>query len=153
MARKVNILSMLIAIISLGLLCTSLVTFKWYVDTIKEIGIFGICHYRNNTTINRSLPQMESSNRIIIENTNSSMRRIIKENITQIENINVKSLNETETESFGKEIVEYLKSTKAFEFFSGTTENKQCFNLLLPNTDEAFDYLTRMLINLFIRLI
>lgn len=142
MPRKVNVLAMLIAIISLVLVCTSLVTFKWFVDTEKEIGVFGICQYKNNSTFSQIISK-EDSKRIILENSNGSLERIIQEeNITHIEpNI---TKNHNQTESFGQEIVDYFKSTKVYEFFSGSSENKQCFNLLWPSTDEAFDYLARI---------
>ena len=40
---------MLISLHSLGIIFASLFTFKWYVDSSRDIGIFGICEYFNSS--------------------------------------------------------------------------------------------------------
>lgn len=42
---------MLITLHSLGVLIASLVTYEWYVDNDREVGIFGVCETVNSTTM------------------------------------------------------------------------------------------------------
>jgi hypothetical protein len=49
MTHKVLVLGMLVSLHSLGILFASLVTYEWYVDDYREIGIFGVCENVNST--------------------------------------------------------------------------------------------------------
>ena len=49
MTHKVIVLGMLITLHSLGALIVSLVTYEWYVDAYRHIGIFGVCENVNST--------------------------------------------------------------------------------------------------------
>ncbi len=52
MTHKVIVLGMLITLHSLGALIASLVTYEWYVDAFRQIGIFGVCENVNSTHMN-----------------------------------------------------------------------------------------------------
>ncbi len=119
MSRKLTVLAIFILIASLTLLFASLFTYKWYVDDTQTIGVFGVCEFVNQT--NRMITINNSSEFIEVYNNSSNSSSINKRDI-----LGLKSF-------FGQ---------TRFDLFSSSKLGQKCFQLLWPDTLEAFNYLS-----------
>ena len=126
MAYKIRILGMLMATLSFGTLITSLFTFKWYVDTNTEIGIFGFCIYSNASNTNRMLT---------IESNATSNYSAVAHNLSVANNFSV-------TKRDLEEFQDYIPTAHLFDLFTGGLVEPKCFQLLWPDTEEADRYLS-----------
>ena len=63
MAQKILVLGMLLSLHSLGIIFASLFTYKWYVDSNRDVGVFGICEYFNSSSINKLINNPSTQNR------------------------------------------------------------------------------------------
>ena len=118
MSIKVRIFSMLITLHSLGLLLASLFTYKWYVDEKREVGVFGICQFLNKTTVDRM---------ILPENNTKAIDLIKHIDLSRRIPIDIDLL---------------MPRQRTINLFSSQTVNRKCYQLLWPNTEEAFKYLS-----------
>jgi hypothetical protein len=117
MSRKVSVFALLILLNSFSLIIASLLIHKWFIDDLKEIGIFGICEYVNQT------------NRINLAVNSPNSSGFSKQQIESNSKVKRDVLNENNHE-------------KNLNFISKHEISKRCFQLIWPDTEEAFHYLS-----------
>jgi hypothetical protein len=198
MAHKCTVLGMLLSLHSLGIIFASLFTYKWYVDSSKDVGIFGICEYFNSTYVDglimSSNSATNSNNNIAksidnaaaaaaaISNANnltykvnavfdalhaySELKSAVyttnlpvaaalvaeevsaqQSNLFDVQTLQSQSSSQlTQRKSPNVKQQRRIKTSPAinepFDTLNGETIYQKCYQLLWPNTDEAFEYLS-----------
>lgn len=135
MPQIVLCIGMLLTLHSFGLIIASLLTNKWYTDNKKDIGIYGICEhsssfnetyfYRNKysynkANINKTLQQEGEAAQL---NHNGKIKKRRNNIFLIVDN----SSNAT---------AENTSRVKK------STNNTKCFQLIWPDSQQAFQYLT-----------
>jgi hypothetical protein len=160
MSRKIIVFSMLVTLHSLFLVIASLFTYRWYVDETKDVGIFGICEYLNMTTIEKLL-NGELNSKPLARKTN----QLEESNFASFlffNDSNSDELVQFETQLASKiPILKQIKNTvklvqsdadhlapppppssQSYNPFTFSKSYQKCYQLLWPDCDEAFQYLS-----------
>ena len=150
MAHKCTVLGMLVSLHSLGLIFASLFTYKWYVDSSRDIGIFGICEYLNATSINKFVNvNTNLQNASLSARMNAAavfeaqkMETPLVESTT--EEIKAEPNQTTPMPTAFAEALQSPKETTTSKTYTLLTYSKiyqKCYQLLWPESDDAFEYL------------
>ena len=157
MAHKCTVLGMLVSLHSLGLIFASLFTYKWYVDNTRDIGIFGICEYLNATSINKFVNinnNMNASN-LAAARMNQAVFEAQKMELPKTDPPLVESITEeikaepNQTTPglsvFAEALVASPKvattTSKTYTLLTYSKIYQKCYQLLWPESDDAFEYL------------
>ena len=182
MAQKILVLGMLLSLHSLGIIFASLFTYKWNVDSNRDVGVFGICEYFNSSSINKLINNPSTQNRKfnnVSYKVNTIPLKESKEASKELDSLLADSkfsdffdslvpealLAETSSnQPEAQKLVGDLGLTSAepgnsnkFELalkpFSGNVDDayslltyartyQKCYQLLWPESDDAFEYLS-----------
>ncbi len=131
MVSKIRILGMVLVLNSLGLILASLFTYKWYVDEEKEVGIFGLCEFKNKT----------SAARMIYRDSNTADHlELIKDTQKYPTSSLINLLKQRLTISIGPYLTE-KSQVRTIDIFDTENIEKKCTQILWPKNEEAYKYL------------
>lgn len=131
MSHKCSVFDMLVSLHSLGLIFASLFTYKWHVDSSRDIGIFGICENFNASTINSLLSEYNVSlKHYTRQQAQVSFLRAIY-NMSDETNSNVTGSNITlQARSYAQQKQEALENSEpTYTYFSYGATYQKCYQL------------------------